>query len=74
MLDKINNTLDHKLNPPGVYFRDQKGNGYQEDERDQTTHPIRLTVENTDEAMDIFDGITLGKGGGVLKQLMFVVG
>jgi aminopeptidase N len=56
------------------YFRDGKVRGYEEDERNNATHPIRGTVANTDEAFSIFDGITYEKGASVLKQLTFLVG
>ena len=39
-----------------------------------TTHPIEVSVPNTDEAFSNFDGITYGKGGSVLKQLPFYLG
>ena len=57
-----------------MYFRDRKAWGYQEDERNSSTHPIRGVVENTDVAASIFDGITYAKGAAVIKQLMFLVG
>ncbi len=38
------------------------------------THPILGEVDNTDEAMLNFDGITYGKGASVLKQLYFYLG
>lgn len=57
-----------------MYFRDRKAWGYQEDERSTATHAIRGTVEDTDVAASIFDGITYAKGAAVMKQLMFLVG
>jgi aminopeptidase N len=33
----------------------------------ETTHPITGEVKNTDEAENIFDGITYAKGAAVLK-------
>lgn len=39
-----------------------------------TTHPIEVTVPNTDEAFSNFDGITYGKGGSVLNQLPYYLG
>ncbi|HEY8570734.1 aminopeptidase N [Microbulbifer sp.] len=39
-----------------------------------TTHPIEVTVRNTDEAFSNFDGITYGKGGSVLNQLPYYLG
>ncbi len=38
------------------------------------THPILGEVNNTDEAMLNFDGITYGKGASVLKQLYYYLG
>ena len=38
------------------------------------THPILGEIENTDEAMLSFDGITYGKGASVLKQLYYYLG
>lgn len=73
-LRKINDSLLHKLQPSGMYFRDRKAWGYQEDERNSATHPIRAKVADTDVAVSIFDGITYSKGAGSLKQLMFLVG
>lgn len=57
-----------------MYFRDRKNWGYEEDERNSATHPIRGLVPNTDVAASIFDGITYAKGAATMKQLMFVVG
>ena len=39
-----------------------------------TTHPIYADVKNTDEADNIFDGITYSKGAALLKQLFFTMG
>lgn len=73
-LEKINDQLDRKVLLPTVNFRDTKVKGYLEDSRDNATHPIRATVEDTTVAQSIFDGIVYGKGGGVMKQLYFLVG
>ena len=73
-LNKINTSLIHKLSPPAMYFRDRKAWGYQDDERNGSTHPIRGEVRDTDVASSIFDGITYAKGAGVIKQLVFLVG
>ena len=73
-LNKINSTLDMKLLPPQMYFRDRKQWGYDEDERDSGTHPIRSEVPNTDVANNNFDGITYAKGAAVIKQLVFIIG
>lgn len=73
-LRNINDSLAHKLQPSGMYFRNRKSWGYEEDERNSATHPIRAQVADTDVAVSIFDGITYSKGAGTLKQLMFLVG
>jgi aminopeptidase N len=73
-LEKINASLLAPLPPSAMYFRDRKAWGYQEDERDSGTHPIRGAVPNTDVAANIFDGITYAKGAAVLKQLVFLLG
>ena len=39
-----------------------------------TTHPIAGRVENTDQAENIFDGITYAKGAAMIKQLYFQMG
>ena len=57
-----------------MYFRDRKSWGYEEDQRDSGTHPIRGAVRDTDVAMNNFDGITYAKGAAVIKQLVFLVG
>ena len=57
-----------------MYFRDRKQWGYDEDERNSVTHPIRGEIKDTDAATNLFDGITYAKGAAVLKQLVFVVG
>lgn len=57
-----------------MYFRDRKAWGYEEDQRDSGTHPIRGEVRDTDVAMNNFDGITYSKGAALIKQLVFLVG
>lgn len=57
-----------------MYFRDRKNWGYEEDQRDSATHPIRGEVKNTDVAMNNFDGITYSKGAALIKQLVYMVG
>ena len=73
-LDKINATLLKPLKPSFMYFRDRKAWGYEEDERDSGTHPIRATVRDTDVALNNFDGITYSKGAALIKQLVFLLG
>jgi aminopeptidase N len=73
-LEMINGDLLCPLQPSAMYFRDRKSWGYDEDERNSATHPIRGVVKDTDVAASIFDGITYAKGAAVLKQLMFLLG
>ena len=56
-----------------VSFFNRKGWGYNEDQL-STTHPIRSSVENTQVAESIFDGITYSKGAATMKQLMYLMG
>jgi aminopeptidase N len=39
-----------------------------------TTHPIAAACKNTEEADEIFDGISYGKGSAFLKELCFMIG
>ncbi len=55
-----------------VFFRKYKDWVYHEDQA-PTTHPITAVVENTEDAENIFDGITYMKGASVLKQLYYLV-
>ena len=55
-----------------MFFK-RKGWGYREDQLD-TTHPIAGEVVNTEQAENIFDGITYSKGAAVLKQLLCLMG
>ena len=72
-IEKINSKLQKPLNPAGIYFRNSKSYGYEADELDNATHPIRGDVPDTDVAQSIFDPITYEKGAATLKQLMFLV-
>lgn len=74
VLGKINDSLERPLQPSGMYFRDRKAWGYDEDERDSGTHPIRAVVKDTDVAANNFDGITYAKGAALIKQLVSLVG
>lgn len=56
-----------------VAFNSSKGSAYRDDQM-RTTHPIAGKINNTEETMNIFDGITYSKGSSVLKQLMFIIG
>jgi aminopeptidase N len=55
------------------FFIGNKQWAYWEDQL-VTTHPIELPVATTDDAFTNFDGITYGKGGSVLKQLIALLG
>ena len=39
-----------------------------------STHPICATIADTDEAEDLFDGISYGKGSAFVKQLYKLLG
>ncbi|CAD8074386.1 unnamed protein product [Paramecium sonneborni] len=56
-----------------VQFQKRKIWGYITDQRN-TTHPIFCDVQNTDQADNIFDGITYAKGAALLKQLFTMMG
>ena len=53
-------------------FHKYKGWAYREDQQ-PTTHPITAKIENTEDAANLFDGITYMKGSSVLKQLYYLV-
>eukprot|EP00826_Nyctotherus_ovalis_P050124 TRINITY_DN6110_c0_g1_i5.p1 TRINITY_DN6110_c0_g1~~TRINITY_DN6110_c0_g1_i5.p1 ORF type:complete len:916 (-),score=330.64 TRINITY_DN6110_c0_g1_i5:132-2879(-) len=53
-------------------FHKYKGWAYREDQQ-PTTHPITAKIENTEDADNLFDGITYMKGSSVLKQLYYLV-
>lgn len=38
-----------------------------------TTHPVAADVKDTEDAENIFDGISYGKGAGIMKQLLFFI-
>ena len=38
-----------------------------------TTHPVAADVKDTEDAENIFDGISYGKGASIMKQLMFFI-
>jgi aminopeptidase N len=68
-------------NAPGItendlswsIFLDENFWGMKEDSA-ETTHPISMVCQHTQEAQDIFDGISYGKGACFLKQLYFYFG
>ena len=39
-----------------------------------TTHPVRSDCKHTDDAAEIFDGLTYGKGASILKQVVYRIG
>lgn len=49
-----------------VLFNRRKGWGYRQDQL-VTTHPIAGKVDNTEDAENIFDGITYAKGAATLR-------
>jgi hypothetical protein len=59
---------------PLVNFRDTQVEGYDDDERETTTRPIRSEVRDTLVAWSDFDGIVYGKGAAVMKQLYYLIG
>jgi aminopeptidase N len=58
---------------PQAFFAGMKRWAYSEDQL-PTTHPIEVSVTDTDQAMANFDGITYGKGAAALKQFHFLMG
>jgi len=58
---------------PQAFFSGMKRWAYGEDQL-PTTHPIEVTVFDTDQAMANFDGITYGKGASALKQFHYLIG
>jgi len=55
------------------FFNGMKRRAYQDDQL-VTTHPVEVTVSDTDMASAQFDAITYGKGASVLKQLNHYLG
>jgi aminopeptidase N len=55
-----------------IGFNKSKGWAYRVDQ-EPTTHPITAKVESTEDAENIFDGITYMKGASVLKQFYYLV-
>ncbi len=58
---------------PQAFFAGMKKWAYSEDQL-PTTHPIEVSVSDTDQAMANFDGITYGKGASALKQFHSLMG
>ena len=40
----------------------------------QSSHPISVDVNNPDEINELFDGITYGKGGSVIRMMNYFLG
>lgn len=58
---------------PQAFFSGMKRWAYGEDQM-PTTHPIEVSVADTNQATANFDGITYGKGASTLKQFHFLLG
>lgn len=58
---------------PQAFFAGMKRWAYGEDQL-PTTHPIEVSVSDTNQATANFDGITYGKGAAALKQLHYLLG
>ena len=39
-----------------------------------SSHPISVEVNNPDEINEIFDGITYGKGGSIIRMMNYFLG
>ena len=55
------------------FFLYSKRSAYRADQR-VTTHPIEVSVPDTESFHTVFDSITYGKGASVLKQLVHTLG
>jgi aminopeptidase N len=73
-LENINPLMKDVIESPMLNFRATKARGYVDDERPTATHAVRGKVVDTDVAWANFDGIVYGKGAGVMKQLMYLIG
>lgn len=69
----IRPNLDFETYDAWLDFMVNKGWGYKEDQ-EKTTHSIAGDVKNTEDADNIFDGITYSKGAAALRQLTALVG
>jgi aminopeptidase N len=54
-------------------FLDENFWGMKDDQK-ETTHPISTFCANTEDAQNLFDGISYGKGASFLKQLYYFFG
>ena len=71
--DHIRPKLDFETYDAWLDFSTNKFWGYKEDQ-EKTTHKIAADVADTEEAVNIFDGITYSKGAACLRQLTALVG
>lgn len=58
------NSVDDLKDKLGAYYKDKK-NG---------SHPIKVTIDNADNALDNFDSITYRKGASIVAQLFSLIG
>lgn len=56
-----------------LYFSDEVSWGLRDDVL-SSNHSIDAPCENNDDAENLIDGITYGKGAAVLRQLIYFVG
>lgn len=70
---EIRAKLDFETYDAWLDFSTNKFWGYKEDQ-EKTTHQIAAEVADTEEAANIFDGITYSKGAAALRQLTALVG
>ena len=69
----IRGDLGFETYDPWLSFMQRKGWGYKEDQ-ESTTHPIAGCVVSTEQAENIFDGITYSKGASTMRQICSLVG
>jgi len=62
-----------RYNSAWKMFNLQKERAYRDDQL-PTTHPIAGKIENTEDAENVFDGITYQKGASSMKQLYYFIG
>ena len=69
----IHSELGFETYDAWLAFMGRKGWGYKEDQ-ESTTHPIAGDVVSTEQAENIFDGITYSKGAATMRQISSLVG
>ena len=62
--NNFENSVDDLKDKLGAYYKD-KGSG---------SHPIKVTIDNADKALDHFDSITYRKGASIVAQLFSLMG